>query len=362
MARLGFSARSRAALAVSGGSDSLALMRFFLAWADNARGSKPVVLTVDHGLRPESAADAHFVIAEAAKLGLTAHILDWQGAKPAANLEDAAREARYRLMGEWCRMHDVQAVFVAHTEDDQAETFLLRLGRGSGVDGLSAMRSRGPYPLPGFSLELFRPLLGMSRADLRSYLADNGVKWLEDPMNDDPRFARPRLRKLLPQLAEAGVTSKRIADAAAHLARAREALDWEVAAFLERHSRSESAGHVLVDRAALAQVPREIGLRALATLLLRVSGGRYRPRFERLESLFHAVTGRDFRQARTLLGCRIGRAAKAQAQFGPETLVLSRESDRRPTRPREAPVKLKVAVEQPNLPKKGRNMAVSCNS
>jgi tRNA(Ile)-lysidine synthase len=361
MARLGFAARSRAALAVSGGSDSLALMHLFSAWI-GGKGLVPTVLTVDHGLRAASPAEADFVVTAAAKVGLSAEVLRWQGKKPRAGLEDAAREARYRLMGEWCRAHGIGALFVAHSEDDQAETFLLRLGRGSGVDGLSAMRPQSPYPLPGFSLELFRPLLAISRADLRSYLAENGLDWLDDPMNHDPRFARVRLRGLLSKLAEAGVTSKRIADAAAHLSRAREALDWGAQGFIARHSRPGPSGSVLLDRGALKEVPREIGLRALAALLMRVSGTTYRPRFERLQSLFDAVSGSEFRRARTLLGCRLGPVTGPRACFGSSTVSVTRESARR--RAREAPARplFKVAPKETNLPKKGRNMAVSCNS
>ncbi len=303
MERLQFAHGSRAALGVSGGSDSLALMRLFSEWAREEVALKPAVLTVDHGLRAESADDANFVIGAAREVGLAVHVLRWEGKKPAANLEDAAREARYRLMGEWCRAHAVGALFVAHTEDDQAETFLLRLGRGSGVDGLSAMRARAAYPLPGFELDLLRPLLGVSRSDLRAFLAEKGIKWLDDPMNDDPRFARVRLRKLLPALAQAGMTPRRIANAAAHLNRARDALEWQVEAFLANHARCEASGAVLLDGAALREVPREIGLRALATLLMRMSGRAYRPRFERLEAAFDAVSGADFRQVRTLLMC-----------------------------------------------------------
>ena len=361
MARLSWPRDARAALAVSGGSDSLALMHLFSDWVVDAAAAKPFVLTVDHGLRPESAADADFVVTAARAIGLSAHILTWEGAKPEASIEDAAREARYRLMGEWCRGHDTDALLVAHTEDDQAETFLIRLGRGSGLDGLSAMEPRAAYPLPGYALELFRPLLGFSRAELRSYLNERRVIWLDDPMNEDPRFTRVRLRKLLPLLAEAGVSPKRIADAAAHLRRARDALEWEVETFLARCSR-EVPSTVLFNGAALREVPREIGLRAFSALLMRVSGRRYRARFERLEGAFDAVTSPAFRQGRTLLGCRVAPAPKVDACFGPSTLAISCEGPRRAVREAQAPAKLKVALHRTKLPKKGRNMALTCSS
>jgi tRNA(Ile)-lysidine synthase len=361
MAELKWAPNRRAALAVSGGSDSLALMHLFSRWAEEARVPKPAVLTVDHDLRAGSSGEAGFVVDEARKAGLSAYILRWTGKKPKANVEEAARNARYRLMGEWCLAGNRDALFVAHTEDDQAETFLLRLGRGSGVDGLSAMRPRSAYPIAGFDLELLRPLLGISRVDLRGFLKEGGIAWFEDPMNEDPRFTRVRVRQLLPQLAEAGVSAKRIAAAAAHLNRAREALDRQVDAFLERFSRRRSST-LLLDGAALRTVPREIGLRALAAALIAVSGGTYRPRFDRLEAAFDAVSTPDFAKARTLLGCKIGRASKSQACFGPSTLSVTRESARRQTREAPAAAKLKVVVERAKLPKKGRIMAVPCNS
>ena len=142
-----------------------------------------------------------------------------EGRKPNSGIEGKAREARYALLGEWCAAHDVPSLFVAHTLEDQAETFLLRLGRGSGVDGLSAMRPRAPFPVAGFdSVQVLRPLLEIGRAELRAFLTARGTPWLEDPMNEDSRFARVRLRKALPTLEAAGVSARRIAEAARHLA------------------------------------------------------------------------------------------------------------------------------------------------
>src|SRR5689334_4230655 len=139
------------ALAVSGGGDSVALMHLAADWlkANGVPVELGTVLTVDHGLRPGSAREAQATASRAKSAGFKSHTLVWRGVKPRSNVEDGAREARYRLMGDWCRENGVPGVLLAHTRDDQAETFLLRLGRGSGVDGLSAMRPRAPFPLPG---------------------------------------------------------------------------------------------------------------------------------------------------------------------------------------------------------------------
>src|SRR5262245_40171502 len=189
--RLGSPLSAPFALAVSGGGDSVALMHLAAAWlhAHKRPPDSGGVLIVDHRLRAGSDHDAALTAEWAKALGFPAHILIRQAPRPRSNVEDAARNARYRLLGDWCRTHEVRALLLAHTEDDQAETFLLRLGRGSGVDGLSAMKPRAPFPLPGYGeIELLRPLLGITRAELRSHLAANGADWLEDPMNADPRF------------------------------------------------------------------------------------------------------------------------------------------------------------------------------
>ena len=318
-----------AAIAVSGGGDSVALMWLAREWAKKKKLKLPHILTVDHGLRAESKRDAAFVVKAAKALKLKASVLSWKGAKPKSDIEAAARDARYRLMGAWCRRHKVRALYVAHTLDEQAETFLLRLARGSGLDGLSSMRAVAPFPLPEFAdLKLVRPLLGFTRAELRSLLEQHGLGWREDPMNADSRFARARLRTIWPALENAGLSAGRIASAAAHLSRAREALEAATNDLLARASRTQD-DVLLLDAKALTTAPREIGLRALAHALNQTSGQLYRPRFEKLESLFDALTQSGPVPARTLHGCRIGRAPKRLAVFGGETILVEKERAKR---------------------------------
>ena len=315
------------AVAVSGGGDSVALMHLLARWAKKARRPAPLVVTVDHGLRDDSAADARRVLRWAKALGLKAKALRWTGPRPAADIEAAARAARYELMGAWLQKQKLQALYVAHTGDDQAETFLLRLARGSGLDGLAAMRPLSPYPLAGFrDLAVARPLLGFHRAELRDHLSAAGHAWLEDPMNGEDRFARVRLRKLLPALEEAGLSAARIADAAVHLARARAALEEVTAAVLARAARREASG-IHIDPAALTAAPREIALRALAELLMAVSGQSYRPRFERLERLFDALRDGRLGGGATLHGCQLVPARGGA--FGAGTVLLTPETGRR---------------------------------
>jgi tRNA(Ile)-lysidine synthase len=225
-------------------------------------------------------------------------------------------------------------LYVGHTMDDQAETFLLRLGRGSGLDGLSAMRMQAPFPLADFSdLNLARPLLGFSRIGLRDFLKRLGQAWLEDPMNSETRFARSRIRGLMPALEAAGLSPARIADAANHLARARAALELATAAVLARAAKPDG-GRMLLDAKALMAAPREVGLRAVAALLMGVSGEPYRPRFEALERLFDSIATGTLGRGATLHGCRLFPAPRAAQAFGAKTLVLARESSRSGQKPR----------------------------
>lgn len=332
MARLG--APWPAAVAVSGGADSVALMHLLAGWAKGQGCVLPVVLIVDHALRKGSAAEAKKAAAAAKKAGLQAYILTRKGPRPKTGIEALAREARYRLMGRWLQRQGLAHLYVGHTMDDQAETFLLRLGRGSGLDGLSAMRSEAPFPVAGFGdLVLVRPLLGVRRADLRLYLKARRQDWLEDPMNSEARFARSRIRSLMPLLDAAGVSPARIADAAAHLARARGALELATGAVLARAARPHGK-EILLDAKALVAAPREIGLRALAALLMAVSGEAYRPRFEALERLFERLAHGTLGGGATLHGCRLYPARRAAQFFGPKTVILAKEGSRTaPKRP-----------------------------
>jgi tRNA(Ile)-lysidine synthase len=314
------------AVAVSGGGDSVALMHLLSDWARRLRLPLPHVLTVDHGLHKNSAADARKVLRWAKAAGLKATALRWKGPAPASDIEAQARDARYRLMGAWAREKGIAALYVAHTLDDQAETFLLRLMRGSGLDGLSAMRAMAPYPLTEFrELRVVRPLLGVERAAVRSHLERLGHDWLEDSMNAQERFARVRVRQAWSALEGAGLSKQRLVAAALHLARAREALESVTDAVIVRACRRWKDG-VQIDCDALVSAPREIGLRALAQLLMVVSGQPYRPRFERLERLFDRLGAKVIGGGVTLHGCHVFFVPKKEGAFGGKTVAIVPEN------------------------------------
>ena len=289
------------AVAVSGGADSLALAFLADAWA-RLRGGVVTALTVDHRLRPESAAEARRVGRWLGARGIAHRILRWNGGGPVPRraLQARARVARYRLLEAWCARHGVLHLLTAHHRDDQAETFLLRLGQGSGLMGLAAMAPVRELD----AVRLLRPLLGMSRAGLEAVLVAEGQDWVRDPSNLDTAYARVRLRALLPELAAEGLDVPHMAGLAGRFAALRAALDGRMAARLAHAARPHPAGFVRLDRAVLAACASWEGERVLARVLGAVGGGGYPPRGERVERLYRDVTAGGFR-GRTLAGCRV---------------------------------------------------------
>lgn len=304
--------RRTIAVAVSGGADSMALLFMLARWRDGlekAHGSTQAphlqALTVDHGLRAAAAKEARQVGRWAWSLGVAHRILTWDGPKPRADVQAAARDARYRLMLDWCVKRRIGDLALAHHLDDQAETFLLRLGRGSGVDGLAAM---APVSVRD-GVRLVRPLLEVPGARLRATLKEAGkeagLDWIEDPSNEEPRFMRVRVRQAMPLLAELGLTPARLAATAARMARARTALERETARFMAAHGEFHAAGYASLAADGLGQAPEEIGLRALTAVLKAVGGALYPPRHDRLEALYAALGAGRAGRGRTLGGCKI---------------------------------------------------------
>lgn len=304
------------ALAVSGGADSLALMHLVAAWRQDRQGPEVLVLTVDHALRAESRAEAETVGWHANAAGLRHEILTWTGEKPESDIQSAAREARYRLMAERCHALGIGHLVTAHHLDDQAETLLLRLARGSGVDGLAAMASRSSRE----GLVLHRPLLDVPKARLVATLKAAGIAWTEDPSNANPGYARVRLRALAPALAAEGLTPRRLADTARRMRRAREALEAASAVLHRDCVIADPAGFCRLDACRLVSAPEEIGLRVLARVAMGVGGSDYPSRLDRLERLHCWLAAGGTERGATLAGCRFVRAD--------ETVLVMREEGR----------------------------------
>jgi len=330
MAALGpFETAPHLAVAVSGGADSLALCLLTDAWA-RGRGGRTTALIVDHGLRSGSDTEARAVAERLAARDIAAVILPWRGPKPTRRIQATAREARYRLLGEWCREIGVLHLLLGHHREDQAETLLLRLARGSGLDGLAAMAAI----VEGEGLRLLRPLLEVPGARLRATLVARGLDWIEDTSNADPRFARARLRDMAGALEREGLSAARLAATARDLARARQALDKAVAGLLAETVEIDPAGFAWLDPAPFAGAAPEIARRALIRLLGAIGGGVYPPRGDRLDRLFGALRAGGPDGGRTLAGCRLiahrGRvlvcrepaAAKDETPFAGDAVVV----------------------------------------
>ena len=299
MAPLGpFESHPFLAVAVSGGADSLALCLLADAWA-RQRGGSVVGLTVDHGLRAEAAAEAERVGLWLAARGIRHHILVWRPPAALRNIQAAARAARYELLFGWCASAGCLHLLSAHHREDQAETLLLRLARGSGLDGLAAMASCRET----VACRLLRPLLAVPRARLAATLREAGQGWIEDPSNRDASYARVRLRAGAGLLAREGLSPARLAATARHLGRARAALEDGVTRLLARAARLHPAGFAQLDADCLAELPPEIALRALARLAATIGGADHPPRLDRLDRLYRALRA-GLTAGRTLAGCR----------------------------------------------------------
>ena len=209
-------------LAVSGGPDSIALMWLAARWRGAlTRGPRLIAVTVDHGLRPEAAREAREVKRLARTLDLTHRTMRWTGTKPKTGLPAAARAARYRLLVQAARASGATHILTAHTRDDQAETLLMRLLRGSGIAGLAAMARESERD----GVLLARPLLQVSKSQLIATLKKAKLGFADDPSNRDMNFARPRLRAVMPVLAAEGGDARSLARLAARLARANAAVE-----------------------------------------------------------------------------------------------------------------------------------------
>lgn len=247
-------------IALSGGADSTGLLWLAAHCGFSTRFS---ALIVDHGLRPGSDAEALAAAGVAQSLGIAAHILKWTGDKPPTGIQAAARDARYRLMADAAGGLGIQALATAHNLDDVAETFLMRLARGSGLDGLAGI----PAETVIHGVPVLRPLLEVPHADLVALLQARGIGWIEDPSNQSPAFERARLRAVMGQaMAELGLSTGKIGLSARRLARAREALEAEAARFLAQVSVREDDGWRIHLADYLAGMP-EIRIRTLRMLL-----------------------------------------------------------------------------------------------
>ncbi|MDD3370347.1 MAG: tRNA lysidine(34) synthetase TilS [Alphaproteobacteria bacterium] len=283
------------ALAVSGGPDSMALAYCAKRWGQR----ELVALIVEHGLRPESPAEAVQVRDNLRKLGIEAEILPWSHGEIHGRVHEKAREARYSLLADACRRHGAGDLLIAHHADDQAETVLMRLAKGTGIDGLAGILPQNTRD----GIRLLRPFLKATKDRLIETCNVAAVPFVIDPSNAAEKYARGRLRKIMPMLASEGLTAGSLSLLAARAREAKEVLDLATADFLNAFAQAQPGGSVVIDRDALRRVPRAIALRALAAGLRYVHDGDYPPEYASLDALLAAISGGEAEHIRTLYGC-----------------------------------------------------------
>lgn len=298
-------------LAVSGGGDSVALMQVAAGWA---RGRRVMVATVDHGLRADSEAEAAQVAQKARALGLPHAVLRWKRETDTGNLMAQARDARLRLLSGWAQRNELTAVALGHTADDLAETLLMRLSRGAGIDGLAGMAEWRD----AFGMRWLRPMLGVHRTELRDWLRAQDIDWIDDPSNDNADFERVRIRQAIATL---GLDAGALALAARHISEARDALS-DYAALISREARTER-GALVLKRTAFSDAPPEIRRRLIVAACRWVTGADYPPRRATLLHALRAVAA----GGRVTLDGTLITPAGADLRFTRETAAAIRADD-----------------------------------
>ncbi|MCH9764404.1 MAG: tRNA lysidine(34) synthetase TilS [Alphaproteobacteria bacterium] len=312
-------------VAVSGGADSVALLHLLVRWAKDATDAPQIeAATIDHNLRPESKTEAAWVAALAARIGVGHTVARWDGDKPLTGRQAAARDARYRLLGDIVEQRALPqptALVTAHTQDDQGETFLMRLVRGSGIDGLSAMDEARPLTEVSEDLTLERPLLGVPKSRLEQMLQAVGQSWLDDPSNASLEFERIQVRQALHKLADLGVTQEALALSAQRAGRARRALEQATETFVTAAVTLNNGAFAEVAWSDFRALADDIQIRVLLRLIDGFGGSAASAELLKIEALHNRLaTGID--RTATLGGCIISRNA--------DTVQIYREEGRVP--------------------------------
>ncbi|MBD5397896.1 tRNA lysidine(34) synthetase TilS [bacterium] len=288
------------AVAVSGGSDSLALTLLTNNWA-KLNKVKMVAITVDHNLRKNSAREALKVRKWLEKYNIEHHILTYTGEIPTSNIEAIARNYRYKMLFDYCCKNDIQYLFVAHNADEQTETFFLNLSRGSGVYGLCGM----PKIQIRENINIVRPMLYYSKEEIKKYLKSNHQKWVEDPSNKDNKYKRVRIRKLKKLIDTLELSNERIANTLDNMRRAREAIDFFVNDFIFKSTIEKKNESITLSPNLFAIYPEEVVIRAISKILQELSQKTYPSRFENLKNLYNKIINHNLGGGVTLSNLKI---------------------------------------------------------
>ncbi|MGN7661602.1 MAG: tRNA lysidine(34) synthetase TilS [Anaplasma sp.] len=317
----GLGLHDRYAVAVSGGVDSMTLLHLVSVFhKQESKGLPPTVLTVNHGFRPEAEDETRFVQAKALESGLDCKILHLGGEGPRNSSQATAREIRYRLLHRWCTEHSVRYLLVAHNKNDQAETILMRLERGSGIDGLSGIHERSAFG----TIVILRPLLGFTKRQILDYATKKKLPWVEDPSNTNPKYRRTFFRSLIANSNNPGLVTERLHRTASHLKRALSCIAHYVKASLDRCLEFSEFGFVVIKSQEFRSVPEEIATRLLLFSLMAMGGRNHKPRYSQFRSLFEKVWQDEHFQPRTLHGCKVFRHPDRNVHIVREVVLIDR--------------------------------------
>ncbi len=303
------------AVAVSGGLDSMALLLLF----KNIYGNEVEIfcLTVDHNVRKNSAADAKFVQSFCQKNSIPCAILkSYLENPPEVDIEGSLREVRYNLLTEFCQKNKIKNLFLAHHQQDLAENFLIRLFRGSGIDGLAAISRKSLVVSRESKIEIVRPLLDFSKANLQKYLQTKKVNWVEDESNQDQKFLRNKIRNFLQTLPDFKVINDRIALASQAILEAKELTQKETKKNFPKIFKVKKEGLIL-DLEKFIKLEKSVATRYLALALMQVSGRVYKPRLKKLERIYQKVLENKLDKKEQFYGCEL-------ARISGETILISK--------------------------------------
>jgi tRNA(Ile)-lysidine synthase len=293
------------AVAISGGIDSTALALLTNEFAKKHQ-IQLIALTVDHKLRKSSTEEANFVQNLMKKYGIEHYILTWEGGRKDSNIEFEARQARYHLLTNFCKKHKIKYLLVGHHKQDQAENFLIRLFRGSGIDGLASMRNENEIN----GVKILRPLLDVSKEELGSYLVKHKVEWVEDESNEDEKFLRNKIRKFLDSFGDEKINIvNRINNTVDTMATARDIIEKELKKKSKKIIQRTSDGCIRINMREFKKLDQELGLRLLAWVLMEISGNTYKPRLKQLQELYNVIISSEEIKGRTLYGCIVKSAS-----------------------------------------------------
>ena len=289
---------SKIAIAISGGADSVALCFLLQEYCREAK-IELLAVTVDHKIRENSSSEALNVGALLNKHGISHHILELTNKVPEKNIEASLREKRYSLLYDFCLAHEIEFLFLGHQEGDVAENFLIRLFRGSGLDGLSAIAEISDLK----KIKLVRPLLDVKKDDLKEFLKQKNIAFFEDETNKDEKFLRNKIRNFLESLPENDLIQKRIKKSADEISKIRDHFDSDLLREARYLLRFDKNGTCYIERNKFSEIDETMALKILALVLMEVGGKTYKPRFEKLKNFYHYLASEDIIKPRNFYGC-----------------------------------------------------------